>query len=574
MTAAIQFSRAWISAWAIAILSTHTVQAANVRSWRHDIDAIVHDIETVHPNPFTKVSRAKFERQAASLKAFLPKLTEEQRMVGAMRLVAHIGDGHTELAPKRADFAVWYPIRIYQFTDGYFVTSAYKTVADLAGAQILQIAGRPAGDVIDAARTLWGSDNKFANEENLFTVNSAPLMRGLGYAAADGTLRIKAKLRNGKIVTRTLHPLPTSDKRFPPGNSTFGWRFPTEVLGPPIGSLADWTTAYKGLPAIAFRAPDPARPPYLAQPHGLYSRALPKHDTYYIQANFVGDLPNETFRAFFQQALAKVDKQKPRRLIIDLRYNVGGDGSKLKAMIHQFIKREDDPPWKELYVLSGRRTLSAAVMMLAAFVNETRCTVIGEPPAAGFDHYGDATTIDLPRVGLQLTVSTIYHKLEDVGATDTMFPVDVPAPFSFADYIAGRDPAVDVILSGQEMRSLPIIALEDGGAATWKVFKARQRRYAKYTDWMRPRVTDLIHAIWKLNDQKRYTDSLQVARIAVALYPKSARAWGVLGDAQIAIKRREEGLKSYERALTLDPNNLDNLSQRQALRLAGVKIAE
>jgi hypothetical protein len=558
----------------LALLPLQAGHAATVRDWRHDIDAIVHDIETIHPNPFTKVSRADFERQAATLKAALPKRSEEQRMVGAMRLVASIGDGHTELAPKRADFAFWYPIRIYQFTDGYFVTSAYKTVADLAGAQILEIAGRPAGKVIDAARTLWGSDNKFANEENLFVVNSAPLMRGLGYAAADGTLRIKAKLRSGRIVTRTLHPLPTSDERFAPGDSTFEWRFPSEVLGPPIGSLVDWTAAYGGLPAMAFRKPDPKRPPHLAQPHGLYIRAIPEHDAYYIQANYVGDLPNETFRGFFQRALAQVDKQKPRRLIIDLRYNVGGDGSKLKETIRQFIKREDDPPWKELYVLSGRRTLSAAVMMLAAFVNETRCSVVGEPPASGFDHYGDATTIDLPRVGLELTVSTIYHKLEDVGATGTVFPVDVPAPFSSSDYIAGRDPAVDAILNGQEMRSLPIVALEDGGAAAWKVFKARQQRYAKYIDWMKTRLTDLIHAIWTLNDQKRYADSLQVAQIAVALYPKSARAWGVLGDAQIATKQREKGLKSYRRALALDPYNLDNLSERAALRNAGIKVKE
>jgi len=39
----------------------------------------------------------------------------------------------------------------------------------------------------------------------------------------------------------------------------------------------------------------------------------------------------------------------------------------------------------------------------------------------------------------------------------------VAAPFSFSDYAAGRDPAIDSIMGGKEMRSIPLIALNDGG---------------------------------------------------------------------------------------------------------------
>jgi hypothetical protein len=68
--------------------------------------------------------------------------------------------------------------------------------------------------------------------------------------------------------------------------------------------------------------------------------------------------------------------------------------------------------------------------------------------------------IRTPKVGLQLEVSALWHQLEDAGYD--IMPVDVPAPFSFADYQAGLDPAVDSILRGDEMRSIALIALEEG----------------------------------------------------------------------------------------------------------------
>ena len=109
---------------------------ADIKDWRSAIDAIVLDLETVHPNAFGKIDHTAFRAQADALKSALPKLTEEQRMVRAMQLVSVIGDGHTQLSPDRRDFALWYPIRLYEFTDGYFVTAAYKSDADLVGAQI------------------------------------------------------------------------------------------------------------------------------------------------------------------------------------------------------------------------------------------------------------------------------------------------------------------------------------------------------------------------------------------------------------------------------------------------------
>src|SRR5262245_14878437 len=115
-----------VSSALTACILVHAVagqcDAAGVPDWRHDIDAIVNDIRLLHPDPFAKTGKLTFLREAEALKAALPSLTEEQRVVRAMRLVASLGDGHTHLEPDTPAFADWYPVRLYEFTDGLFVT--------------------------------------------------------------------------------------------------------------------------------------------------------------------------------------------------------------------------------------------------------------------------------------------------------------------------------------------------------------------------------------------------------------------------------------------------------------------
>ena len=428
--------------------------------------------------------------------------------------------------------------------------------------RFLKINGKATEQVIDDVRSLMGSDNALDREEHLFAFH---IMKGLGYAAPDGSLKITARLKGGRVIERFLKARRSNDPRYRENDSTLDWRFSSEVYGPPFGNLQDWITAYKDLPTSAFRIVDKTRPAHLVFRRPFVALAIPQRNAYYMQLNSVGDWGDKTFEQFFRDALAEVDHQKPAYVIVDFRYNSGGDGSKVSGMIHQFIKREDNPPWKHLYILTGRKTFSAAIMAMAAFIDHTRVSIIGEPAGAPLDSYGDPTTIDLPRAGLELNVSTLWHQLEDAGARYAIIPVDVPAPFSFADYQAGRDPAVDAVLRGDEMRSIALIALEEGGLAARRVFEERQKRFARYAQWMKPREADLLHALWKLEDGGRTSDAKEVARIMTELYPDSALSWGKLGDTQFESGEKDASVMSYQRALMLNPHNLDNIDERRAL---------
>jgi tetratricopeptide (TPR) repeat protein len=559
-------SRALLSLVAAGALAfAGSAQAASVAEWRADIDAIVADLRLNHPDAFTKTGELTFRREAAALKAALPELSEEQRVVRVMRLVALVGDGHTSLEPDNPAFGQWYPFRLYEFTDGYFVVSAHVSAADLAGAQVLEIGGRPAAEAAEAARDLMGADNAFDRKERLFALSNAGLMRGLGYAGADRSLKLRVKQANGRVVERTLTPRATDAQGYKPADSTFEWRFRAETGGPGIGTNDDWISAYRGLKHSAFRTPDLSRPAHLTFRRAHLARPMPEKDAYYIQLNCVCDGADETLLGFIARAMKEVDAQKPRRLIVDIRYNFGGDGSKVPALLREFIRREGSGAWKELYVLSGRRTFSAGVMLLDAFMIQTEESVVGEPAGAALNSYGDANSVAFPRTGLHMYRSTLRHELGRSTDISPFIQVDVSAQFSFADYAGGRDPAVDAIASGEEMRALPIVAREQGGAAAKRVYEARKARFGKLGWWVAASDDDMTKAAYALLDAGRTADAIEVFRINTEIHPDFWRGWHNLGQAQLKAGQREAGLENYRRALEADPNNPQSAQQREEL---------
>jgi hypothetical protein len=103
-----------------------------VLDWRQDLRSIVTDIRILHPAPFTKRGDRAFQRELWQLLDSIPVLSDEERAVRAMRLVASLGDGHTVLELDHPRFALWYPVRLQEFADGYFIVTAHESVGDLA----------------------------------------------------------------------------------------------------------------------------------------------------------------------------------------------------------------------------------------------------------------------------------------------------------------------------------------------------------------------------------------------------------------------------------------------------------
>ncbi|WDI32760.1 hypothetical protein PUV54_06060 [Hyphococcus flavus] len=545
---------------ALMAFLANPANAATINEWRSSVDAIVNDILAIHPAPFAKTGETVWRREVAALRTDLPNLSEAERLARLMQLVAMIGDGHTQIEPTDSSYARWYPVRLYEFADGVFVTSAHNSVSDLAGAQVLEIAGRPVTEVLSRARSLRGADNEFDRLERLVVIHNAYLMKALGVANDEGAMEVMVRLQNGRTVRRILRPQSVDEELYSYYSNIFNWRYFSEVFGLPFGERSQWVSAYKNLPASAFIEADENRPPFMQRRFAFTKRAMPEKDAYYL---YYGQTSYSGMVDFTREAFEEIDAQKPKRLILDIRHNFGGDGSTVGYMLREFVKRQNNPSWEELYLITGRKSFSAALFVIDAFKEHTAVTIVGEPAGASYVSYGDAVERPYPEIGVNLYVSTLTHLLTESNDLRPFIPVDVPAPVKFADYREGRDPAVDRIVSGEEMRSLPLIALMESGEAARQEHAKREREFSDIS-WRRPPAEiDFRTAIHQLREQKRLDDALALAKLNTEIHPYIWNTWYGLAEVLEEADDIEGQLKSYKCVILLDPNNYNAAGIRQ-----------
>src|SRR5262249_21897070 len=71
--------------------------------WRFDLDLLAREIKRCHYAPFAKVSREAFDAEVQRLREAIPRLSDNEIVVGFRRLLTLVGDGHTSLSDRRPD---------------------------------------------------------------------------------------------------------------------------------------------------------------------------------------------------------------------------------------------------------------------------------------------------------------------------------------------------------------------------------------------------------------------------------------------------------------------------------------
>ena len=129
-----------------------------------------------------------------------------------------------------------------------------------------------------------------------------------------------------------------------------------------------------------------------------------------------------------------------RRLVIDARYNGGGDNTTYGPLL-ELLQSGDLRERGKVAVLVGRMTFSAAGNFVASVDHETSATLVGEASGGAPNQWGDRIPIELPRAGLTAYVAAEWV---EVAPGDTRLAVepDVTVEPTAADFLAGRDPVL------------------------------------------------------------------------------------------------------------------------------------
>src|SRR4030095_2607153 len=114
--------------------------ALRTDQWRQDLQFLATQLPLLHRNAFFKIPRAQFDQAVADLDRDIPNLQDHEIVVRMRRLVALIGDAHTNLNPAGSTQQLrLYPLKLYWFSDGLYVTDAASQYRQLLGAPLGRI---------------------------------------------------------------------------------------------------------------------------------------------------------------------------------------------------------------------------------------------------------------------------------------------------------------------------------------------------------------------------------------------------------------------------------------------------
>ena len=528
------------------------VTADGAREWREDLRFMASEMEKRHRNLFHTVSRERFEAAVRSLDARIPSLARHQILVEMARIVAMVGDGHTNLAPTRDPRVGFrtYPLRLYLFADGLAVRAASREHADAVGAKVVRIGSSSADQAYRAVRELIGRDNEM--DARFFAPHLLVMPEILHALGLIDDMEDAAFTLDVGGTVRTLRLSPAG---------------PAELLAP------ETDTTWMPRPELVDARDGAARPTplWLQAPQDRYRFVpLPEAKAVYVQYNQVGDKEGgETIAAFADRLLAFLDANPIERLVLDLRLNRGGNGELNRPLLVALIRaRRVDRPGG-LFVLVGRSTWSAAQFLVNDLEKYTHAIFVGEPTGGKVNAFGDSSRITLPHSGVTVRVSTLWWQGDERDGRPWTAP-QVAADLALADYRANVDPALDAAL-----RYAPKASLADSlrEAADAGDFALAARRYEKwrsdpvhrYADDAETQVNRLGYALLAA---KRPAAAAGILRLNAEAFPESANAWDSLGEAQAAAGDREAAIRSYETALRLEPGSASAADALRRLRAA------
>ena len=365
----------------------------------------------LHPNVTHSVSLALLNDASAALAARVPSLTDDEVLVGLMRIVGLVTsggcDGHTGLY-------VWgegtypvdsLPLRLWWFDEGMYVVDALPPYRDLIGSRIDAINGRAMSEIVAAVGPLVPRDND--TTATLLTpryVLIPQVLRGLDLIAA-GPLTVSVA---GQTIP--IAPIPMAAYN--------AWAGPYGLFLPDDPSVL-----------YLSRAAEP-----------LWLTELDEGSLLYIQYNRADYLSAQTLDGL-RAALATPHE----RVVVDIRHNFGGEMPSVAPVLAAL----SDPKIGPVFVVTGRNTFSAASMFLAQLQAARRIVITGEPMGGCPNPIGSARPLSLPYGGLVVDVGTSQEAAISPDDHRLQIPPTLPARLTPVAWLAKQDPALAAIRAYQ-----------------------------------------------------------------------------------------------------------------------------
>ena len=166
----------------------------------------------------------------------------------------------------------------------------------------------------------------------------------------------------------------------------------------------------------------------------------------YLQWNAVVNDKAESLRQFTDRLFKYINDNDIDKLVIDLRWNNGGNTMLVPHFINSIIRNDKINQRGNLFVITGRRTFSAAQNLATYLEQRTNSIFVGEPTGSNPNFVGEEDFITLPYSQLAMNVSDLFWQSSWPGDHRKWIAPSVYTPPTFKAYNENRDESLEAIL--------------------------------------------------------------------------------------------------------------------------------
>ena len=399
--------------------------------WRTDLRLLARELKRRAYAPFALISEEDFDAEVARLDGEIPGLTDTQIIVAMMRLTAHMDDGHAGIRMPDGDDELTRLVQLefFLFAEGLFVTAAGPGYSRLLGARggddrRPHRARRPSRR---SPRSSPGTTTSRSRSRSRVLLRQTAVLHGLGLTDDLSQVTLTVRFPDGTSGEATVDAVPGRFRwdRYPPG-----WTRLTDTVAERLSGATPLHLRHRELP--------------------YWFEYLADADLVYFQYNAVVDHPAEPFAAFCDRLFAFIADRLPGRLVIDLRWNGGGNTFLSQALLHHLIRNPEISRRGALFVIIGRLTFSAAQNTATAIGRETEPIFVGEPTGSRPNFNGETIPFELPYSKLRANVGDLFWQTSWPEDHRTWIAPDIYAPPTFEAFRRNDDPAMDAILALHE----------------------------------------------------------------------------------------------------------------------------
>jgi hypothetical protein len=391
---------------------------------------------------FAPSDRTLADRRLDALEALETVLDRPHFRVSLMQIDALADNGHSRVESAPGDAPLELPVRVAAFSDGLYIVRSTQINADLLRCRVTAIDGQSIDDVMSKLERLRGGTPQWRRLHASQYLVLQDLLYGIDVAPDMQHSNWTVETPFGATITRKLdaYAPPASEpavfvKRWlssePLAGMTGQWRAAEPDHPLPV-SLTDFDRAFRSLP-------------------------LPGTCTQFVQLKSNADQGGQSIKDFLSTTETHLRQAKPCNVILDLRYDDGGDFTNTYGFARDLPKLI--PPTGHIIVLTGPATFSAGIST-AAFVKHAgggRVVIVGEAVGDRLQFFSEGGRACLPNYPLCVAYETGKHDYQHA-CTDwdvcfwlnyffqfrvkSLEPDEV-IPLSFKDWRAGVDPVLE-----------------------------------------------------------------------------------------------------------------------------------